>query len=58
MHDESDVELDGNDQLDLDLYPEHNDNLELDLLSDTENRAGSAEEFQWSPTLPENRSYV
>ena len=56
MHDESDVELDGNDQLDLDLYPEHNDNLELDLLSDTENRAGSAEEFQWSPTLPENRS--
>ena len=56
MRDESDVELDGNDQLDLDLYSEHNDNLQLDLLSDTENRAGSAEEFQWSPTHPENRS--
>ena len=42
---ESDVELDGNDQLDLDL--------DSDLLSDTEDRARSAGEFQWSPTLPE-----
>ena len=41
---ESDVELDGNDQLDLDS--EHNDYLESDLLSDTEDRASSAEEFQ------------
>ena len=49
---ESDVELDGNDHLDLDL--EHNDdNLESDLLPDLEDRAGSAEEFQWSPTRPE-----
>ena len=45
--DESDVELDENDQLDLDLDSEHNDNdLESDLLSDSEDRAGSAEEFQ------------
>ena len=49
---ESDVELDGNDQLDLDLDSEHNDYFESDLLSDTEDRASSAEEFQWSPTLP------
>ena len=63
---ESDVELDGNDQLDLDLDSEHNDDdlesdllsdsedragsaEESDLLSDSEDRAGSAEEFQWSP---------
>ena len=51
IDDESDVELDGNDH--LDLVSEHNDNLESDLLSDTEDRYGSAEEFQWSPTLPE-----
>ena len=42
---ESDVELDGNDHLDLDS----------DLLSDTEDKASSAE-FQWSPTLPEQVS--
>ena len=42
---ESDVELDGNDHLDLDS----------DLLSDTEDRASSAE-FQWSPTFPEQVS--
>ena len=53
IDDESGVELDGNDQLDLDLDSEHNDDLESDLLSDREDRAGSAEEFQWSPTLPE-----
>ena len=46
IDDESDVELDGNDQLDLDLDSEHNDDdLESDLLSDSEDRAGSAEEF-------------
>ena len=50
---ERDVELDGNDQLDLDLDSEHNDYLESDLLSDTEYRASCAEEFQWSQTLPE-----
>ena len=50
---ESDVELDGNGQPDLDLDVEHNDNLESDLLSDSEEGAGSAEEFQWSQTLPE-----
>ena len=44
--DESDVGLDGNNQLDLDLDSEHNDDdLESDLLSDSEDRAGSAEEF-------------
>ena len=49
---DSDVELDGNEQTDLDS--EHNDDdLESDLLSDSEDRAGSAEEFQWSSTLPE-----
>ena len=54
IDDESDVELDGNDQLDLDLDFEHNeDDLESDLLSDLEDRSGSAEEFQWYPTLPE-----
>ena len=53
IDDESGVELDGNDQLDLALDSEHNDDLESDLLSDREDRAGSAEEFQWSPTLPE-----
>ena len=47
IDDESDVELDGNDQLDLDLDLEHNyDDLESDLLSDSEDRAGSAEDFQ------------
>ena len=55
IDDESDVELDGNGQLDLDLDSEHNSDLEsdLDLLADSEDRAGSAEEFQWSPTLPQ-----
>ena len=46
VDDESDVELDGNNQLDLDLDSEHNDDdLESDLLSDSEDRAGSAEEI-------------
>ena len=48
---ENDVELDGNGHLDLDS--EHNDDLESDLLSDPEEGAGSAEEFQCSPNLPE-----
>ena len=41
--------------LDLDLDSEHNDDdLESDsLLSDSVERAWSAEEFQWSLTLPE-----
>ena len=41
--------------LDLDLDSKHNDDdLESDsLLSDSVDRAGSAEEFQWSLTLPE-----
>ena len=44
VDDESDVELDGNNHLDLDS--EHNDDdLESDLLSDSEDRAGSAEEI-------------
>ena len=47
------LELDGNDQLDLDLDSEHNDDLQSDLLSGTEVRVGSAENFQWSPTLSE-----
>ena len=49
LDDESDLELD------LDLDSEHNDDdLESDsLLSDSVDRAGSAEEFQWSLTLPE-----
>ena len=52
--DESDVELDGNNQLDLDLDWEHNDDdLESDLLSDSGDRAGSAEQFQSSPNLSE-----
>ena len=42
--------MDGNDQLDVDLDSQHNDDdLESYLLSDSEDRAGSAEEFQWSP---------
>ena len=41
---ESDVELDGNDQLYLDLDS---------IYSLVEDRASSAGEFQWSPTLPE-----
>ena len=42
-----DVKLDGNDQLDLDLDLDHNDkDLESHLLSNSEDRAGSAEEFQ------------
>ena len=51
IDDESDVDLD----LDLDLDSEHNDDdLESDsLLSDSVDRAWSAEEFQWSLTLPE-----
>ena len=45
LDDEIDVELDGKDQLDLDS--EHNDyNLESDLLSDSEDRACSAEDFR------------
>ena len=52
IDDEMDVKLDGNDHLDLDS--EHNDDdIESDLISDSEDRAGSAEEFQWSPTLQE-----
>ena len=40
IDEESDVELDGNDQLDLDLDSEHNDgDLESGLLSDSEDRA-------------------
>ena len=47
IDDESDVGLDGNDLLDLDLHSEHNDDdLESNLLSDSEDRASSAEEFQ------------
>ena len=56
IDDGSNVELDGNIQLDLDLDSEHSDNdddLESDLLSDIEDRTRSAEEFQWSLTLPE-----
>ena len=46
VDDESDAKLDGNNQLDLDLDSEHNDGvLESDLLSDSEDRAGSAEDF-------------
>ena len=38
--------MDGNNQLDLDLDSEHNDgDLESDLLSDSEDRAGSAEDL-------------
>ena len=51
IDDENDIELDG--KLDLDLDSEPNDDLESDLLSNSEDRAGCAEEFQWSPTLPE-----
>ena len=37
---EGDIELDGNDQLGLDLGSEHNDDeLELDLFSDSKDRA-------------------
>ena len=46
--DESDLQLDGNDQLDLET--EHNESY---LLSDSKDRAGFAEEFQWSSTLLE-----
>ena len=52
VDDKSDVELDGNDQLDLDLEQNDND-LESDLLSDSEDSAENAEEFQSSPTFPE-----
>ena len=46
VDDESNVELDGNNLLDLDLDSENNDDdLESDLLSDSEDRAGSAEEI-------------
>ena len=42
--------MDENNQLDLNLDSEHiNDDLESDLLSDSEDRAGSAEEFQCPP---------
>ena len=49
IDDESDVELD------LDLDSEHNDDdLESDsLVSNSVDKAGSAEKFQWSLTLPE-----
>ena len=50
IDEKSDVELDGNDLLDLDLDAQHNgDNLEsdLDLLSDSEDRVGSAEDFHF-----------
>ena len=48
--------MDGNDQLDLDLDLEHNDDdLESDLLSDSEDRAGSAEDFQRSPILKKKK---
>ena len=46
-------------ELDLDLDSEHNDDdLESDsrresLVSDSVDRAGSVEEFQWSLILPE-----
>ena len=41
------MELDGNAQLDLDLDSQHNDDdLESDLLSDSKDRTGFAEEFQ------------
>ena len=53
IDDESDVELDGHDQPDLDLDSEHNYDLESDLLSNSKDRAGFAEEYRWSPTLPE-----
>ena len=47
MDDESDVELDGNYQLDLDLDSEHNDDdLESHLLFDSGDRVGSPEDFQ------------
>ena len=47
IDDESDVELDRNDQLDLDLDWEHNDNdLVSHPLSNLKDRAGSAEEFR------------
>ena len=45
--------MDGNDQLDLDLDLEHNDDdFKSDLFSDSEDRAGTAEEFQWFPIHP------
>ena len=47
IDDKSDVELDGNNQLDLDLDSAHNDNdPELDLLFNSEDRAPSAKKFQ------------
>ena len=36
-----------------DLDSEYSDNDRESDLSDSEDRAGFAEEFQWSPTLPE-----
>ena len=46
VDDKSDVELGGNNQLDLDLDSEHSDDdLESDLLYDSKDRAGSAEEI-------------
>ena len=52
---EGDIDEESDVELDLDLDSEHNDDdLESDsLLSDSVDRAGSAEEFQWSLTLPE-----
>ena len=52
---ESDIDDESDVDLDLDLDSEHNDDdLESDsLLSDSVDRAWSAEEFQWSLTLPE-----
>ena len=46
LDDESDVELDGNYQRDLNLDSEHNDyDIESDLFSDSDDKAGSAEEY-------------
>ena len=52
---EGDIDDESGVELDLDLDSEHNDDdLESDgLLSYSVDRAGSAEEFQWSLTLPE-----
>ena len=45
--DKDDVELDGNNQLDLDSeYNDDNLESDLELLSNSEDRAGSAEDFQ------------
>ena len=57
VDDESDVELDVNNQLDLDLDSEHDDDdLASDLLSDSEDRAGSVKKKFSGPQLFQNRS--